>query len=134
MPVFEIKSRFDGSILHTVESDSLKMAVEILVEQRANLVGAYLVGAYLERAKYGDAIMELPPVQILGLTWDIFIFDSHLKIGCQIHPFEKWHQLSDKTIAKMHGGALDWWKINKEMIFAVIKTTRGWEKGGLGSD
>ena len=44
---FEIKSRFDQSVLFSVEVGSLKLAVEAAVKQRANLIGANLRGANL---------------------------------------------------------------------------------------
>ena len=49
MALIEIKHR-SGSTLHTIEADSIKAAVEALVEKGANLRGANLGGAYL-----GDA-------------------------------------------------------------------------------
>ena len=46
----EVKSRWTGEVLFSVEAGSLKLALEIGVKQGANLKGAYLEGAYLEGA------------------------------------------------------------------------------------
>ena len=46
MPLIEIKHR-NGSVLHIIEADSIKLAVEALLRQGADLGGAYLRGAYL---------------------------------------------------------------------------------------
>ena len=39
---FEIKSRFDASVLFSLETDSFKLCVEAAVKSRANLYGADL--------------------------------------------------------------------------------------------
>ena len=51
---FEIKSRFDASLLFSLETDSMKLCVEAAVKSRANLSGANLSGANLSGANlYG---------------------------------------------------------------------------------
>ncbi len=55
---FEIKSRFDSSILFSVETETLKLAVELGVKSGANLEGAYLGGANLEGANLGGAYLR----------------------------------------------------------------------------
>ena len=52
---FEIKHRFSGSILFSVETESLKIAVELAVKGGAYLGGAYLRGADLRGAYLGGA-------------------------------------------------------------------------------
>ena len=46
----EIKSRWTGSVLFSLETESLKLAVEAAVKQGAYLTGAYLTGADLRGA------------------------------------------------------------------------------------
>lgn len=53
--LFEIKSRFDGSILFALEIESFKLCVEAAVKSKASLVGANLDGANL----YG-ANLDIP--------------------------------------------------------------------------
>ena len=52
---FEIKSRWNGAVLFSIETDSLKLAVEAAVKSRAYLSGAYLSGADLSRAYLSGA-------------------------------------------------------------------------------
>jgi uncharacterized protein (DUF2237 family) len=47
---FEIKSWIDSSVLFSIETDSLKLAVELAIKQGADLTGAYLTGADLTGA------------------------------------------------------------------------------------
>ena len=54
---FEIKHRWTGSILFSIETDSLKLAVEAAVKSGAYLRGAYLRGAYLRGADLGGAYL-----------------------------------------------------------------------------
>ena len=52
---FEIKSRWDASVLFSLETDSLKLCIEAAVKSRANLRGADLGGADLRGANLGSA-------------------------------------------------------------------------------
>ena len=64
----EIKNRFSGSVLFSVETKTLKLAVEAAVKSgadlsgaylsRADLSGAYLSGAYLSRAYLSRAYLS----------------------------------------------------------------------------
>src|SRR6185437_15975293 len=55
---FEILSRFNSSVLFSVETESLKLAVELAAKQGANLGSANLEGANLEGANLGSANLE----------------------------------------------------------------------------
>ena len=175
MSIIEIKHR-NGTILHTIEADSIKAAVEELNLRGADLSGADLSGADLSGANliradlsgadmratdlsgtdlsgadlsgadlggaylsgtelsgtdlsgatYDDGIpFTKIPVMISGLTWNVRILDSHLKICCELHSFNEWENFTDKQIAKMKArAALSWWKIYKAPIMALIKAVR----------
>ena len=129
----EIK-HWSGSVLHTIEADTIKAAVEALVKRGANLrganlEGAYLRGAYLEGAKYGENIpMSTEPISIIGLGWPILILDQHMKIGCELYSFADWSKFKDSRISKMDISALAWWKIHKAPLMALIAATRPVEK------
>ena len=56
--LIEIKSKRNDKILHIVETDSLKMAVEMLVKQGADLGGADLGGADLRDANLRGAYLR----------------------------------------------------------------------------
>ncbi len=51
----EIKARFTGSVLFSIETDSMRLAVEAAVKSRANLSGADLCGADLSGANLSGA-------------------------------------------------------------------------------
>ena len=53
--IFEIKHRFSGSVLFSLETESLKLCVEAAVKGGANLGGADLGGANLGGANLGGA-------------------------------------------------------------------------------
>ena len=55
MAKFEIKHRFPGSILFSIETESFKLAVEAAVKSGANLSGANLSGADLSGANLSGA-------------------------------------------------------------------------------
>jgi hypothetical protein len=54
----EIKSRFAGNVLFSVETKTLKLAVEAAVKSGADLSGAYLSGAYLSGAYLSRAYLS----------------------------------------------------------------------------
>jgi len=56
--LIEIKSWIDGKTLHTIEADSIKLAVEALVRQGANLDRANLDGASLDGASLNGASLN----------------------------------------------------------------------------
>jgi hypothetical protein len=55
MPLFEIKHRFSGLVIFSIEVGSLRLAVEAAVKRDANLYGANLRGADLYGADLRDA-------------------------------------------------------------------------------
>ena len=80
----------------------------------ANLSGAYLGGAYLGcvclsganlgGAKISDGItITKAPIQIIGLTWTVTIWDLHMQIGCEFHSHEDWANFSDDDWLRMGG-------------------------------
>ena len=100
--LFEIKHRLSGSVLFSLETESLKLCVEAAVKDGAylggadldgaNLDGAYLRGAYLRGANLdgaGKLIGDRPIIQIspIGSRSDFltaYITDNgiFLKTGC----------------------------------------------------
>ena len=100
--LFEIKHRFSGSVLFSLETESLKLCVEAAVKDGANLYGADLRGADLRGANLygadlrgadldgaGKLIGDRPIIQIspIGSRSDFltaYITDNgiFLKTGC----------------------------------------------------
>ena len=114
--LFEIKHKFSAEILFSLECKSLKICVEAFVKTGLPLRGADLRGADGEKI-----IINLTPLQILGLYWDILIFDSHMKIGCEFHAIKDWSEFSDTRIKEMDTNALKFWKANKEFLMLFCK-------------
>ena len=81
---FEIKSRFDGSLLFALETESMKLCVEAAVKQ-----GAYLQGADLRSAKN---LLEVK---------DASIAFAQLRITPQEGAFVGWKKLKNGIIAKL---------------------------------
>jgi uncharacterized protein YjbI with pentapeptide repeats len=98
------------------ELDSAKM-------QGAKLSSADLKFTDLETATYGEGvIIGNNPLFILGLTWPIYIFKTHIKIGCQIHTKQEWLNFSDADIAKMESRASEFWaKWKKHILWMAFE-------------
>ena len=58
MKLFEIKHRISGSVLFSLETETLKLTLEAAVRGGADLGGAYLGGAYLRGADLGGAYLR----------------------------------------------------------------------------
>ena len=123
---FEIKSWNDGGILFSVETESLKLAVELAVKAGANLEGAYLEGAYLEGAylrganleganlrgaKYGYFELAGPFIQLIGIAeWGpmfAYIAKDHglrVIVGCRhfsaLQARKHWKKRSDRKMTR----------------------------------
>ena len=137
---FEIKNRFTGGVLFSIETTSPKVAVEAAVSSGAYLGDAYLRGAYLGDAdlrgaylrgadlggaKYGDGIpITKEPIQLIGLHYFVLIFDEHMKIGCELHSLEKWFSFDTKRIIEMDGkAATNFWDTWKEPLRNICKSS-----------
>ena len=71
----------------------------------ANLCGANLGGVDLCGVKNGDKDL-VKCNSILGLKWDILIFNDIVTVGCQKHTYKDWLNLSNDQIKEMHPDAL----------------------------
>ena len=92
----------------------------------ANLSGAYLrsanlSGAHLSGASFGEGVTaEQGVLQLIGLRWDVIIFDAHMRIGCQMHPLSDWASFDDRRIAEMDGvHALRFWRQHKSALLTL---------------
>lgn len=110
---FEIKHRFNGSVLFAMECDSLKVCVEAVVKSRADLAGANLAGADLA-AQLGQ-----PNGWNAWTYFDTKLNEQRVRVGCQ-----------NKTIAE--GRAYWQGKANRAEVMAAldyaeaIGKLRGW--------
>ena len=99
----------------------------------ANLAGADLSGADLSDANLSDANLsgasfgegvtaEQGVLQLIGLRWDVIIFDAHMRIGCQMHPLSDWASFDDRRIAEMDGvHALRFWRQHKSALLTLAQ-------------
>ena len=115
----EIKSRFDSSILFSMETENWKLAVEAAVRSGAYLGGANLGRANLEGANLGGANLgganlegaegfDKFPIQIGGHKhWLCTTSDGRLQIGCHVYTLEEWQEHADAIGRKQKYSALD---------------------------
>ncbi len=122
----EIKHRWTGSVLFSIETENFKLAVEAAVKSGADLRDAYLRGAdlrdaYLRDAKIRDDItVTQAPIQITGLYWGVTIWDNHMQIGCEFHSHEEWREFDNEAIAEMSGtSARRFWDAHHETLLAL---------------
>ena len=89
----------------------------------ANLRGANLRGADLSGASFGEGVTaEQGVLQLIGLRWDVIIFDAHMRIGCQMHPLSDWASFDDRRIAEMDGvHALRFWRQHKSALLTLAQ-------------
>jgi uncharacterized protein YjbI with pentapeptide repeats len=99
----------------------------------ADLGGADLGGARLdstdlrfadlETATYGEGvIVGNSPTFINGLTWPVYIFKTHIKIGCRIHTKQEWLGFNDAEIRKMESRASEFWaKWKKHILWMALE-------------
>ena len=99
----------------------------------ANLIGANLDGAYLHGANlieanligatYGVGVeIGINPIFVNGLKWPVYIFKSHIKIGCQIHRKTDWLAFDDSKISEMSPDALEFWtKWKKHILWMAFE-------------
>ena len=106
---FEIKSRLNGSVLFSVETESLKLCLEAAVKSGANLAYADLAKANLVGANLtGAKGIKKQPIQILGHKHYIQTTqDGKLRIGCEEHTFGEWREIAEDLGTQNGYSALD---------------------------
>ena len=89
----------------------------------ADLSDANLHGADLSGASFGGGVTaEQGVLQLIGLCWDVIIFDAHMRIGCQMHPLSDWASFDDRRIAEMDGvHALRFWRQHKSDLLTLAQ-------------
>ena len=119
---FEIKRRFTGAVKFTAEIEAqedapasvkLRLAVLWAIENKVDLRGSNLSGSDLSNCNLRVLQTDI---------WTVYVQKDTIRIGCQYHSISDWGQFTDGQIANMHGRALIWWKIWKDIIFAIHAT------------
>ena len=96
--LFEIKNRFDGSVIFSLECGSFKLCVEAAIKSRANLSGANLYGANLSGANLSGANLYGA-----NLSWaeNATLFLARQRITPSEGAFVGWKKLRGDVIAKL---------------------------------
>ena len=93
-----------------------------------DLSGSYLSGSDLSGSDLRDCDLRGSDLRGSDLRvlqtdiWTVYVQKNTIRIGCQYHSISDWAQFTDGQIANMHGSALIWWKIWKDIIFAIHAT------------
>ena len=100
--------------------------------QYANLRDAYLESSNLENAnlrnaKNGEEMLEKCNT-VLGLKWNILMFQDDVTVGCKKYRLHEWKNFSDHEIYNMHKDALDFYPLLMKILEHEYKHTK-WEFG-----
>ena len=97
---------------------------------RADLSGADLSGADLFCADLSGADLSGADLRCMGNMsniktiqvdiWNIGYTHDTMQIGCQRHLISEWWAFGDDEIACMDSRALEWWKVWKPILQAMI--------------
>ena len=90
--------------------------------RRANLSDANLIGTILIRADLRYCVGNNQEVKSLQTgTYLISYTKDILNIGYESHTLDEWKVFTDDEISKMDEYALEWWKLNKEIIISLVE-------------
>ena len=93
----EIKSRWTGSVLFSIETESIKLAVEAAVKTGANLSGANLSGANLSEADLSGADLSRANLFRADLS-GANLYGANLKPTTILPTGETWKQYLDEVL------------------------------------
>ena len=89
----------------------------------ADMRRADMRGANMRGADFGNGIaVTIPPVSLIGKYWPVWICDSHMRIGCQVHSHGAWESFSDNEIINMSDSAMVFWNANKKMLLTLCES------------
>ena len=96
----------------------------ILIWKSGNFLGGDFRGGDFWGGDFRGEKITRKPISIYGLAWPVLIVQTQLQIGCQTHPHAEWEKFSDDEISQMAGGALAFWKENKDFLLSICKHER----------
>ncbi|OGV35851.1 MAG: hypothetical protein A2X48_14620 [Lentisphaerae bacterium GWF2_49_21] len=121
-----VRANLYSANLDSANLDSANLVRANLVRANldsANLYSANLDSANLNGAKYGDFTIKKLPIQISNIGYYVLIFETHMKIGCELHTHDEWKNFTNREIAEMDGKkALAFWKQYKSLLVGFCKT------------
>ena len=107
----------------------------------ANLCGADLCGADLRDANLRRANLRWVATgnqnEIIThqtKKYQIAYTAEVMSIGCKQFLLSEWWEFDDDRIAKMDDGALEWWKVHKPLLQALIAANPATPHGGMKAD
>ena len=53
---------------------------------------------------------------ILGLRWPVYVWDTHIKVGCEMRSKEDWQLMSEEDIKSMNSNALEFYTDNTWLL------------------
>lgn len=157
MASINIVHRYTGNLIFSGEFSNIICALKEAVRLGADFRGADFGGAYLSGARFRDTNLSgadfsgayfggadfsgadfrgaifygspvnLEPLQLYGLIWDVVITENHLRIGCEVHTHDEWSSFSNRVISTMERGAVPFWRENQSTLLALCAQQR--EKG-----
>ena len=115
---FEIKSRFDQSVLFSVEVGSLKLAVEAAVKQSANLYGANLSSADLSSANLRGA--KLYGANLRGANLSSANLRGAKLYGANLSSAKNAELPIARTVILPEGNLVGWKKCKNNVIVKLL--------------
>ena len=56
----------------------------------------------------------------ISIFYKVSVYDTHIRIGCELHSRDKWLNFTDSEILSMDGkDALRFWKEHKKFILSI---------------
>jgi hypothetical protein len=115
----EIKHRFSGAVLFSIETESMRLAVEAAVKSRANLAGAYLAGANLARANLARA--NLAGANLAGANLDGAYLDGAYLDGANLDFANGAALVIARTRILPEGDLIGWKKVETPTGSGIVK-------------
>jgi len=124
--MIEIKRRFSGEVIFSVETDSFKSALEVAVRKGVDLRGVDLRGADLRGANFRGVDLRgvnlrgtnLRGVDLQGaknimqingdIPYVVTLTKKYVLVGCEHHTWQEWKEFKEDELAEMNGLAVEW--------------------------
>ncbi len=90
--------------------------------RHVNLKGADLTNTNLRGIIFNYCTGNNKEIKSLQIgTYLISYHKDILNIGCKTHTLKEWENFTDGEIAKMDEDALNWWKLNKDIVLTLVR-------------
>ena len=114
--------RLDLSFTDLSNADLRGATLRNATLRNADLSFTDLRNADLSNANLRDCIGNDKEIKSFQFgTYIVAIYENIINIGCKTHTLEEWKAFTDEEIYKMDSGALDWWKLNKDIVIQLAE-------------